>query len=55
MRAIWMRKKRMWLREELEDLSTPMTGSIPASERRELPRLGHPSERQVAYGVGRVM
>ena len=49
-----MRKKRMWLREELEDLSTPMTGSIHASGRRELPRLRRPNKRQVAHGVGRV-
>ena len=49
--------------EEEEDVAAggvggpvhPMIGSIPASERRELPRLWHPSERQVAYGVGRVM
>ena len=49
-----MRKKRMWLREELEDLSTPMTGSIHALGQRELPRLRHPNKRQVAHGVGRV-
>ena len=54
MREIWMRKKRMWLREELEDLSNPMTGSMRASGQRKLPRLRHPNKQQVAHGVGRV-
>jgi hypothetical protein len=44
----------MWLREVLGNLSTPMAGIIPASGRRELPRLRHPNKRQVAHGVGRV-
>ena len=43
----------MWQGWALGDLSTPMTGNIPVSGRREPLHLRHPNKRRATHGAER--